>query len=90
MERIAVINGHIYLYWSSIVMTLAAAAAVCLFLALYLGKKRRPLAALTGIPLAIFLSLVLSRLTFWYFRPDRHKRSYRLLPDLQRNNRYIA
>lgn len=70
MERIACIIDHTYLYWSSVILCLAAGAAICAFLALYLRKKKRTAAALVFVPAAVALSLVLSRLAWWYFRPD--------------------
>ena len=70
MERIAFIIGHIYIYWSAIVTALAGAGAVCLFFALYLRKKKRLLSGVTCVVLACGLSWMLSRLLFWYFRPD--------------------
>ena len=37
MDRIAFIFGETFIYWSSIVLTLAAVTAICFFLAFYLG-----------------------------------------------------
>lgn len=73
MERIAFIIGHTYIHWSTIVTALAVAGGVCLFLSLYLRKKKRLLAALIGIPLALVLSWLLSRLVYWHFRPDSYR-----------------
>ena len=46
MEKIAFISGGTVVYWSSIILALAAAAAALAFLALYLGKSGNPFAAL--------------------------------------------
>lgn len=73
MERIAWIIGHRYIYWSDVVRILAAAAAVCCFLALYLRKEKRTLPAVICVPLAVVLSLLLSRLAHWYFRPEGYE-----------------
>lgn len=73
MERIAFIIGHTYLYWSSIILLLAGMAAVCLFLSLYLRKKKRILSGLIAVILAAIMSFVLSRLAYWYFRPDSYE-----------------
>ena len=70
MEKIAFIIGNTYLYWSTIVLALAGAGSVCLFLSLYLRRKKGLLAAMAGIPLAVGLSFLLSRLAYRYFRPD--------------------
>ena len=72
MERIAFIVGETFLYWSSIILTLAAASAVCLFLALYLKKCGNPVAAAVTVPLAMLLSGVLARLVHWYCRVDSY------------------
>lgn len=66
MERIAFIAGQQLIGWSSVILTLAAAATACLFLALYLNRADNMLAAFTAVPLAMVLSLFLSRLIHWY------------------------
>lgn len=70
MDRIAFVCGNTVLYWNSIVLTLAAAAAICGFLALYRGRGE---AAAVVVPLALVLSVLLARLTHWYFRPDSYE-----------------
>jgi len=72
MERIALILGPVYLYWSSVIRMLAAAAAACAFLALYL-KKGKAMTAAIFLPTAFFCSLILSRAAHWYFCPDRYE-----------------
>ena len=71
MERIAFIIGDQFFYWSSIVLTLAAGVAICLFLAFYLPRGKGEAAAV-GVPMALVLSVVLARLVHWYFRPDSY------------------
>ena len=73
MERIAFIFDHIYIYWSALILTLAAAAAVCTFLSLYLGKTGKTAVAAVVVPLAIALSLVLARACHWYCRSDAYE-----------------
>ena len=73
MERIACIIDHVYIYWSSVILVLAAGVAVCAFLALYLRRKKRAAAAIFFVPTAAAMSLVLSRLACWYFRPDSYE-----------------
>lgn len=70
MERIAWILGDTCIYWSAVIRTLAAAAAICLFLRLYLPEGRKALTCAVFVPLAAAASLVLSRLACWYFRPE--------------------
>lgn len=72
MDRIAYIYGEVFLYWSSIVLTLAAVSAIFLFLAFYLHKQGSVVAAAVVIPMSIALSLVFSRLVHWYCRADSY------------------
>ena len=69
MERIAFVFGNTFIYWNSIVLTLAIAAAICLFLAVYLPRGNGNAAA-AAVPMALVLSVLLGRLVHWYFRPD--------------------
>ena len=70
MEKIAWINGNICVYWTDIVILLASAAAVFAFLALYRQKEGKLLPALGCLVAAVPMSLLLSRLAHWYFRPE--------------------
>lgn len=72
MDKIAFFAENMILYWYSIVLTLAAGTAICFFVSLYLGKGGRGVAAAVAVPLAMFLSLVLSRLVHWYCRSDSY------------------
>ena len=38
MDKLAFIAGESFVYWNSIVYTLAAATAIAFFLAFYIGK----------------------------------------------------
>lgn len=66
MEQIGFILGETFLYWHSILLTFAVAAAICLFLAFYLGTGGRGVGAALTVPVALLLSVVLSRLIHWY------------------------
>ncbi len=70
MDRIAFISEGTTVYWNSIILTLAAATAVCFFLAFYLGKTGNAAAGFAAVPASIFLGLIFSRFFHWYFRPD--------------------
>lgn len=72
MDRIAFVIGNTFLYWNSIVLTLAAAAAISFFLTFYLSSDGSSAAAAVAIPLALVLSVILGRLVHWYFRPDSY------------------
>ena len=73
MERSAFIIGEDFIYWSAIILTLAAASAACVFVALYLGKSGNGVAAAMAVPLSLALSLVLARLVHWYCRTDSYE-----------------
>ena len=81
MERIAFILGNTFIYWNSIVLTLAAAAAICVFLAVYLPRGNGNAAAV-AVPMAMVLSLLLARLVHWYFRPDSYSGFLEAVTDL--------
>lgn len=66
MERIAFIAGSHFITWSSVVITLAAAAAACIFLGLYLWKSGNSMSGFAAVPLALALSLAAARLIHWY------------------------
>lgn len=72
MDKIAFIYGEVFLYWNSIILTLAAAAAICLFLGFYLAKGGNAGAAAVAIPLSMLLSLVIGRFIHWYCRADSY------------------
>lgn len=73
MEQIAFIIGDRVLYWSSVVLTLAAACSVFLFLGLYLrNREDRLLSSACLLPLAAVLSLVGARLVHWYCLPNHY------------------
>lgn len=72
MDKIAFFAENITLYWYSIILALAAGTAICFFVSLYLGKGGHGVTAAVAVPLAMFLSLVLSRLVHWYCRSDSY------------------
>lgn len=66
MGKIAYIFGETFIYWQSIILTLGAITAACIFLALYLPKSKNAVAAFLAVPVAAVLSVALARLTHWY------------------------
>ena len=73
MERIAFISGGTFIYWSSIILSLAALAAIAIFAAMYLEKSGDVVGLSVTVPLAMVASLVLSRLIHWYCRADAYE-----------------
>ena len=82
MSRIALIVNGRCLYWSSVLLTLAVAVAICTFLALYLRQRRSVVPGAVVIPLAVIFSLVLSRLAHWYCRTDSYPSLQMAMTDL--------
>ena len=80
MERIAFIFGNTFIYWNSVVLTLAAGVAICLFLAFYLPGGEGSAAAV-AVPMAMVLSVFLGRLFHWYFRPDSYTSFVKAMTD---------
>ena len=70
MDKIAFYSGGTAIYWNSVVLTLAAATAICFFLAFYLGKSGNGAAGFAVVPVSMVLSLVLSRFFHWYCQSD--------------------
>ena len=72
MDKIAFYSGTAAIYWNSVVLTLAAATAICFFLAFYLGKSGNGAAGFGVVPVGIVLSLVFARFFHWYCQSDSY------------------
>ncbi len=68
MEKIAFISGDRFIYWSPIILALAALAAICVYCAAYVGKGRNLLAAAVSVALSVLLGMPMARLLHWYCR----------------------
>lgn len=73
MDKLAFISGENFVYWNSIVYTLAAATAIAFFLAFYIGKCGNAVAGFAVVPLSMFLGLVAARFFHWYCRTDSYE-----------------
>ena len=73
MDKIAIIAGDTVIYWNSIILTLAAATAICFFLAFYIGKCGNAVAGFAAVPLSIVCGTVLARFVHWYSRADSYE-----------------
>ena len=73
MDKIAFYSGGTAIYWNSVVLTLAAATAICFFLAFYLGKSGNGAAGFAAVPVSMVLSLVFSRFFHWYCQSDSYQ-----------------
>jgi len=72
MDKLALISGESFIYWNSIVYTLAAATAICFFLAFYIGKCGNAVAGFAVVPMSIFLGLIAARFFHWYCQADSY------------------
>lgn len=81
MEKIAFISGGTFIYWSSIILTLAALSAIAIFAAMYIGKSGDVVGLCVTTPLAMAGSIVLSRLIHWYCRSDAYESMNAALTD---------
>ncbi len=68
MEKVAFISGDIFIYWSPILLALAAAAGICIYCAVYVGRGRSLTAAVFSAVLCVIIGIPLSRLIHWYCR----------------------
>ena len=81
MNRIAFLIADLSVYWSSVILALAAATAICLFLGLYLKAEGDALAASLTVPVALALSLFLGRVIHWYCQSDSYESLHAALVD---------
>ena len=86
MEKIAFISGGTFIYWSSIILTLAAVTAITIFAAMYLFKGGSGVALAVMIPLAMVASIMLSRLIHWYCRTDAYESIHTAMTDYTRGS----
>lgn len=73
MEKIAFISGGTFIYWSSIILALAAVAAIAVYAAMYLGKNGDVISLAVSVPAAVLSSIMLARLVHWYCRADAYE-----------------
>ena len=72
MDKLALISGETFLYWNSIVYTVASVTAMAFFLAFYLNRCGNAVAGFAAVPVSMFLSLVAARFFHWYCRADSY------------------
>ena len=73
MEKVAFIYGGTFVYWSSIILTIAVVAAIAFFAGLYLWKSKNGAALSLTIPVALVLSVAISRWVHWYCLTDSYE-----------------
>ena len=73
MEKVAYIYGGTFVYWSSIILTIAVIAAIAFFAGIYLWKSKNGAALSLTVPVAILLSVTISRWVHWYCLTDSYE-----------------
>lgn len=81
MEKIAFISGGTFIYWSSVILTLATLTAIAMFAAVYIGKSGNVVGLSVTVPVAMVASLILSRWIHWYCRADSYESMHAALTD---------
>lgn len=86
MDRIAFIINETFVYWSPVILTLAAVVSICFFLCFYLKKSGNGLAAACMIPLSLITSLYAARWIHWYCSADSYASMQAAMSDLTVGN----
>ena len=81
MNEIAVFTGSLTIYWSSIIICLGIAAGLCLTLALYPMDHRHNTAVWVFFPIALVISVLLSRTIHWYSHIEQYKSLFSAITD---------
>ena len=81
MSEIAISIGTHTIYWSSILIVLAAAACFALTYALFTSHGGRGSALWLMLPVAVALSVVLSRFLHWYCHEEQYAGFWRAMTD---------
>ena len=84
MEKIALISGDKFIYWSPILLALAAVAAIGFYVAVHVKKDGGLFAAAVSIAISIVLSIPLSRLIHWYCRTASYESFETAMTDYSR------
>ena len=84
MEKIAFIIGETFIYWSSIILTLAAVTAICLFAFFYLKNSRNAVCWAIFVPASIIVSLYIARFLHWYCFADSYSSMESAMGDFSR------
>ena len=72
MEKIAFISGGTFIYWSSVMLTLAVVTAIAFYASAYLAKGGKVVGLSISVPVSLVLGLALGRLIHWYSRTDAY------------------
>lgn len=81
MEKIAFISGEYFFYWSTLILAMAAVAAMALYGALYVKKGGSAGALFGSIMLVTVVGIPLCRLVHWYCRTASYESFQKAMTD---------
>ena len=73
MYQLAFVINDTLIYWHSVILALAVATGIVLFLAAYCRRTGEIAAAVVACPVCTASAIALSRLVYWFFRPELYK-----------------
>ena len=86
MEKIAFIIGETFVYWSSIILTMAVVTAIFMFGFFYLKKSGNMIGWAIFVPASIIASLYISRFLHWYCFADSYSSMESAMGDFSRGS----
>lgn len=81
MNSIAICSGNTVIYWSAIIICLAAAAWFCLSCAVYTSHGGQSTAMWLLMPVAVLLSVLFSRFIHWYCHAEQYVSFWQAMTD---------
>lgn len=71
-EKLGFVLGKNYIYWSSVVLAIAAVVTILMFFGLRIAAGENMTGLFLVLPFGVLLSMVLGRLVHWYCNPDSY------------------
>lgn len=73
MDKIAFIYDDVFIYWSTIILTIAAVTAIIIYAAVYIMKGGSTFSLSLSVLLSLSLGIILARLMHWYCQADGYQ-----------------
>ena len=73
MYQLAFVINDTLVYWHSVILALAVVTGIVFFLAAYCSRTGEIAAAAVACPVCIAAAITLSRLVYWFFRPELYE-----------------
>lgn len=81
MEQLAFIGEGVFIYWSPIIIAIAAIVAICFYAAAYVVKEGNILALSASAFLSVLFSIPLARLVHWYCKAGAYPSLHTAMTD---------